>query len=132
MKLFAYGTLRQSESNHNILINHATYQETCKTTEKYIMFTQKQRYFPFIIPVSFWPEMAHYATHITGDLYDVTEEGIQSCDEIEGHPDWYCRTPIFLETSEGEQQSFAYLLTEHGFMTERNDITILPSGDWIC
>ena len=130
MKLFTYGTLRIDEANSELLNQYGTLQETCKTKEKYIMFTQEYLYFPFLIPASLWPQMAHHATYITGDLYDVNDEGIQRCDTMEGHPDWYCRTPICVQTSRGEQEVWAYLLTEEGFRSERDCIVILPSGDW--
>jgi gamma-glutamylcyclotransferase (GGCT)/AIG2-like uncharacterized protein YtfP len=130
MKLFTYGTLRQEESNSGLLDEYGTFQETCRTKDKYILFTQEYMYFPFLIPVSFWPQMAHHAIHVTGDLYEVNEEGVQRCDTMEGHPDWYQRIPILVQTSRGEEEAWVYILTEEGFRTERNCTVILPSGDW--
>jgi gamma-glutamylcyclotransferase (GGCT)/AIG2-like uncharacterized protein YtfP len=129
MKLFTYGTLRLHESN-SLLERYGTHQETCHTKDEYIMISQEYLYFPFLVSPSMWPEMAQHMTRIVGDLYDVTEEGIAQCDTMEGHPEWYCRAPILVETSHGEQEVFAYLLTKESLEVERVGAKVISCGDW--
>ena len=130
MKLVVYGTLRLQEENNNLLTRHGAFIETCQTVNAYIMITQQYTYFPFLIQPSLWPEEGHHSTRIMGDLYDVTEEGIWQCDQMVGHPDWYCRTRILVQTSEGEQEVWAYLLTKDALVVERVGAKVIPSGDW--
>lgn len=130
MKLFVYGTLRLQEENNNLLTRHGSFLETCKTADPYIMITQQYTYFPFLIPPTLWPEESHHSTSITGDVYEVTEEGIWRCDQMEGHPDWYRRTRIRVQTSQGEQEVWAYLLTKDALIVERLGARVIPSGDW--
>lgn len=130
MKLFVYGTLRFQEENNNILTQHGTFLQTYRTTDNYIMITQPYTYFPFLISPSLWPEEAHHAVSIIGDVYEVTNEGILLCDQMEGHPDWYCRTLIRIQTTQGEQEVWAYLLTKDALIVERLGAKIIPSGDW--
>lgn len=130
-KLFTYGTLRVDEPNSQILKYHCKVPETCKTVDKFILFTQSCKAFPFMIPVSFWPEMSNYATQIVGDVYTITNVGLARCDKLEGHPDWYERTVIQIETFSGIQEAFAYILTKDAFEKEKEyDYHILETGDW--
>jgi len=131
MLLFTYGTLRLYDYNYHYLEKYSKHLEMCKTKDKYIMISQQYQYFPFLITPEMWPEMAHHATPITGDLYEVTEEGIARCDQMEGHPDWYCRTPILVETSQGVKEVYAYLLTKEALEIERVGATVLSGGDWM-
>ncbi len=130
-KLFTYGTLRVNQPNSSILDTHGEYQETCRTKAKYIMFCDSIDVFPYIIPIDSWPEMAHKAVNITGDLYNITLTGLKRCDKLEGHPTFYVRTPIEVETNSGTITVFAYILSKDAINKEKlHHITFLE-GDWL-
>ncbi len=128
--LFAYGTLRKDEFNNQIIVNHSKYVETCQTTDEFIIFTQDYKIFPFIVRPSMWPEMAEYACKITGDLFNINETALRRCDKLEGHPTWYKRELIKLNTSSGIQEAYVYILTKERFdKMDISDYTIFD-GDW--
>ncbi len=47
---------------------------------------------------------ANYArSHILGEVYDVlTVEALDKLDRLEGHPDWYTRTPVIVDLDDGK------------------------------
>ncbi len=128
--LFAYGTLRKDEFNNQIIANHSRYIETCKTVDEFIIFTQDYKAFPFIVRKSTWPVMAEYACKIIGDLFEVNQTGLGRCDKLEGHPNWYKREKIMLETSSGLKEAYAYILTEDRFDKMDLDGYTVFDGDW--
>ena len=129
--LFTYGTLRVGEPNAEILKFHSKFQETCITVDKFIMVTQTYKSFPFIFPVSFWPEMASRAVNIVGDVYSVSDTGVKRCDKLEGHPDWYRRTTIPVKNITGQLMEVeAYILTQESFKSLNKDKIIILDGDW--
>ena len=124
---FAYGTLRRGGGNDRLLAGEGEFRAVVKTREKYIMLTESGM-FPYLVPVTAWPEQAAKATNITGDLYSVSEKGIAAMDELEGHPTWYKRTAIPLE---GGGEAWAYILTKEVFdKMKEYDLVIIKSGDW--
>jgi gamma-glutamylcyclotransferase (GGCT)/AIG2-like uncharacterized protein YtfP len=130
-KLFTYGTLRVDEPNSEILKFHSRFQETCITVDKFIMTTQASKSFPYIFPVSFWPEIADKAVHIVGDLYNVSDTGIKRCDKLEDHPTWYERTKITVKNITGQLiEVEAYILTKKGFDGLIKDKNLILGGDW--
>jgi gamma-glutamylaminecyclotransferase len=129
--LFTYGTLRVDEPNSEILKHNSKFQETCITVEKYIMVTQNSKSFPFVFPISFWPEMEHKAVNVVGDLYSVNKTSIGRCDKLEGHPICYKRTPIIIKNITGQIiQTEMYLLTKEYFEELDKTRIIILGGDW--
>jgi len=77
------------------------------------MVTNSSHCFPYLISVHLWPDMSSYATQIVGDVYDISDTGIDCTDKLEGHPRFYVRTPILVQNDAGEIYSVeAYLLSE--------------------
>lgn len=129
--LFTYGTLRVDEPNSEILKHNSKFHETCITVEKYIMITQNSKSFPFVFPISFWPEMADKAVNVVGDLYSVNKTGLGRCDKLEGHPTWYERTPIIVKNITGQIiQTEMYLLTKECFNEIDKSKILILKGDW--
>ncbi len=123
--------MRVEEPNAEILKYHSKFQETCITTNKYIMVTQKSKSYPFIFPAEFWPEMEEKAVHVVGDVYLVDETGIQRCDKLEGHPTLYERTKIKVKNISGLLFDVeVYLLTKESFESLNKDKILILGGDW--
>ena len=96
------------------------------------MLTQTSKSYPFIIPPEFWPEQAHNATHIVGDVFQINKEQQECCDRLEGHPTWYERTPIAFHISNAMIPAEVYILTESAFKEmDLSKCVVIPSGDWL-
>ena len=125
--LFTYGTLRVGQGNSTLLDETGKYIETVKTKDKFIMFTNRSRSFPYIIYAEYWPEMRQYSCEIIGDVYSVTPSGINLCDSLEGHPDWYIRTTIDLIKYKAD----VYILTRESFNNMNKENIIILNGNWL-
>jgi gamma-glutamylcyclotransferase (GGCT)/AIG2-like uncharacterized protein YtfP len=91
MKMFVYGTLMRGFSNHHV-ISSCNFLGTAKTVGKYGLFVGS---YPFV-------NSEKNDTQIQGELYEVsTGEQLQHLDELEGHPDYYCRTECEVVLEDG-------------------------------
>lgn len=96
------------------------------------MFTQTSKSYPFLIPPEYWPEKAHLACRIKGDVFQITQTQQERCDTLEGHPDYYVRTPIAYHISNAMFEVEAYILTEKTFKEmDKTRFVVLSKGDWL-
>ena len=89
--IFAYGTLMKGLGNHRLLEGQK-FIANAITSEKYAMFFSAV---PFVNP-------NYSRNHILGEVWEVSPEALILLDKLEGHPDWYVRTPIKVNYSNGE------------------------------
>ena len=91
--LFVYGTLKQPFGNHGVLQRHgARFISAAHTMDRFTLTES----FPFVWrPLESAPAAyREYLGQIVGELYKVSDAGLEACDRLEGHPNFYCRTPI--------------------------------------
>jgi len=88
-RLFVYGTLKQGYSN-NVLLRGAKFLGPAITKKNYVLFNCG---FPKAVTLSLDKE-AYPMLPVIGELYEVEDNHIRSCDQLEGHPDWYRRDVI--------------------------------------
>ena len=76
---------------------------------------------------------AVHQTQVTGDLFEVSESALKATDSLEGHPTWYCRTPIQLVKNDGSEiEAYAYILTQESVDELRGAAyTPVKQGDWV-
>ena len=114
-RLFVYGTLRAGRGNH-FLLNGAQYLGVRHTQPKFTMVSCGG--FPGVLGSG--------DTSIVGEVYEVTNpDQLRQIDRLEGHPDWYTRTPI--TTIEGDEVEI-YLYPEQ--TATQRQLPIIASGDW--
>jgi gamma-glutamylaminecyclotransferase len=113
-KVFVYGSLRRGFGNSRLLKN-ADYLGVGQTEPEFTMLNLGA--FPGVIDGG--------DTSITGEIYDVTPTELRRLDQLEGHPDFYRRTPI--ELVDGTEVE-VYLLPDS--YLHHYDPTMIPSGDW--
>jgi gamma-glutamylaminecyclotransferase len=110
--VFVYGTLRQEEVNHELLVR-ARFVAEARTESSFELFDLG----PF-------PAMcAGGQTAVLGEVYAVDEATLARLDRLEGHPSFYQRTQIRLE---GGQEVETYLM-DRARMRGR---VVIRSGDW--
>ena len=113
--LFVYGTLRRGNGNNPLLTRHdSIYVGPAVTVDRFLLNDG----FPYVFPDPESAKTERFLGRVRGDLYRVTDEGLQACDWLEGHPTSYTRTPVEVEyflDGPGEQQVTAgiYLILGH-------------------
>ncbi len=84
-RVFVYGTLMRGEPNHSLLERSRCLGEA-RTEPRYNLFD-----------LGPYPAMTESGeTSVHGEVFEVSGEHLQAIDALEGHPDWYTRTPITL------------------------------------
>ena len=61
------------------------------------------------------------------EVFETTDIDLAYCDNLEGHPNWYCRQPVEVLTEDGEiVKAEMYLKSPEAC----GDYSIIWSGDW--
>lgn len=108
--LFVYGTLRRGYSNHRRLENAKFVQED--TISGFTMHS-----------LGGFPGLVQGSSVIFGEVYEINDQILQSCDYLEGYPRFYNRKVV--ETSTGIRVWVYYL--EGKSYSNR---PIVKTGDW--
>ncbi|ARN74381.1 gamma-glutamylcyclotransferase family protein [Oceanicoccus sagamiensis] len=96
-QVFVYGSLKSGFHNHALLAT-SCYLGACRTPPRFSMYD-----------LGAFPAVAEGGTTaIYGEVYKVGDDVLALLDQLEGHPEWYCRTVI--ETEYGD--SYIYLIQE--------------------
>jgi gamma-glutamylcyclotransferase (GGCT)/AIG2-like uncharacterized protein YtfP len=110
--VFVYGTLMRGESNHRLL-----------ATAHFVAEAHTEPCFE-LFDLGHFPAMsAGGQTVVRGEVYAVNDQTLVRLDRLEGHPEFYQRTPIRLADGR-EVQTY---LMEDASMRRRPAIA---SGDW--
>lgn len=107
-----YGTLRPGFGNNRLLLT-STYMGTGNTANKY---TLRASGIPFVSE-----EPLH---NIVVDVYKVNKDTLERLDELEGHPDWYCRKLIPIKLENTTIDAWLY------FNDKYPELPIIESGDY--
>ena len=111
IRIFVYGTLMTGQPNHGLL-EEATHLGTGHT----------EAAFDLINLGAFPALLAGGSTSVRGELYEVNSQTLAALDRLEGHPLFYRRGTIRLETG---KKVAAYL-----FPKRPRSAAKIPSGDW--
>lgn len=109
-RLMVYGTLKRGFGN-NRLIEGAPF--IADATIRGTMYSMGG--FPAV--------SLHGDTDVHGEIFDVTDEQLARCDQLEGHPRWYLRQKV--ETSAGP----AWIYTQDRDQ-QLSNLPIVKSGRW--
>jgi gamma-glutamylaminecyclotransferase len=110
--VFAYGTLRQGEVNHDLL-----------ATARFVAEARTEPCFELFDLGPFPAMSANGQTAVLGEVYAVDDATLARLDQLEGHPRLYQRTRIRLDDGQ-EVQTY---LMDRSRMHGRARIS---SGDW--
>jgi gamma-glutamylcyclotransferase (GGCT)/AIG2-like uncharacterized protein YtfP len=111
-RVFVYGTLRQGEGNHRLLLS-ARFVGEASTAAGFALYD-----------LGAFPGLVHEgAGTVAGEVYDVDAETLAALDRLEGVPSFYRRERIELE---GVGSTDAYTLT----LRQVRGCDLIPSGDW--
>jgi gamma-glutamylaminecyclotransferase len=92
--IFVYGTLKRGFGN-NTLLARAKLLAPATTVQKFKMYSYGG--FPAVFESN-----EDCTAHVAGEIYEVSDENtMANLDGLEGHPDWYRRTPVVVEDDDG-------------------------------
>jgi gamma-glutamylcyclotransferase (GGCT)/AIG2-like uncharacterized protein YtfP len=95
-KIFVYGSLLRGMANHDV-IKDAQYGGRARTAYEFTM-----------VRLGYYPGVVHEGDQsIVGELYELSPVQLQRVDMLEGHPDYYKRKQIVLNTGD---KAWIYLL----------------------
>ncbi len=109
--IFAYGTLRQSHRNHQLLEN-ARYYGAGTTLNNYSMYITGG--YPYVVDTE-----ARYP--IIGELYAVDDETLETLDKMEGHPHYFTRREVPVLVDEKEYAAWMYVRGPHAVLMSSGD-----------
>jgi len=112
--IFVYGSLRKGLGNHYLLAN-ARFDGEARTTPGFHLYDLGA--FPGMIATALG------RAGVVGEIYLVDDGTLARLDRLEGHPRWYCRTPIHLDDGR-EVETYLLRLDQ---VTGRR---IVRGGDW--
>lgn len=99
--VFVYGTLKRGHGNNHLLIKSEFIGEA-RTKESYALF---QSGIPFCVPKNFTDAECF---PVTGELWGVDDHTLNCLDSLEGHPDFYTRQLITVQSQGEEIQAYIY------------------------
>ena len=91
--VFVYGSLKRNYWNNRLLQNETFIAEGTTLFPDFKMYDGGY-------PVVAWDNPGnHSGAFVSGELWRVSDQGLQSCDYLEGHPSFYKRqsVPVILE-----------------------------------
>lgn len=122
--IFVYGTLKKNFENHFIL-DGADFLGEAITEKKYLLV--KSGGLPFLIENSEHEK----ATFIKGELYKISDSLLMDVDELEGHPNFYYRKPIWVKTKDDSiDMAWVYLVNNEKSIAYYEVYTIIEDGVW--
>lgn len=113
--LAVYGTLKAGYGNHRLINTWKLFGKAVSVDDNFYM-TPTQGAFPIVYT------LPHNGSRVSVELYEVpSEEALGPVDRLEGHPDWYLRTPKQFLTDKDE------LVEAEIYLQELNERKQLPT-----
>ncbi len=122
VKLFVYGTLRTPTSGEPADTgNHQSITEELLSHEPAVLEGAQ------LISFVHYPGIIPGEGTVIGELFELTDAGLEICDLIESHPNFYRRTKVEVRTMAGhDETAFVYWAPDN---LVDSGIPV-PSGDW--
>lgn len=123
--LFVYGTLKKGESNHDILScdlcqggHNSCYRflGSARTIQRFDMYCCGSYPIAVVNPLG---------APIEGEVYEINDQTLAFIDELEGHPDFYRRRQIVLDTG---HMAWVYIWNREQLDFEQ---LVSPSGGFL-
>lgn len=114
--VFVYGSLMRGMHNHRILIRSEFVTEA-KTRPAFRL-----------VDMGAFPGMVIGDEPVKGEIFRVPLDVLDSLDMLEGHPHFYKRQEIVVESSGGELVAWAYVLPHSSLSRHRGGL--ITGGDW--
>lgn len=116
--VFVYGTLKKGYSNHRLLAGANFVGNGVVFGYRLVRITS----IPGAIP---GPTLS---SKIHGEVWEINAHQLDMCDQLEGHPHVYTRTPMHVHTDKGNVTAWGYVLSPA--FTYRRTVTPIPGGRW--
>lgn len=123
--VFVYGTLKRGHGNH-VLLKDCTFMGRATTQPgEFTMISLGG--FPGIIPAEKVGGVANPERVVSGEIFEVTDsDDLRHLDALEGHPNWYRRTPITVT----HEQGHPVVVDTYVYLAARGSEQVILSGEW--
>lgn len=122
--LFVYGTLMTGYGNNRVLGDSRCLGRAHTAGADFSMLNGG---------VPFVRRAIHDGTRIAGEVFVVTSAAVlDAVDRLEGHPEWYCRTPVvcILEGDASAARLHAQIYLNDSPLLDDGTLLPVPSGDF--
>jgi gamma-glutamylcyclotransferase (GGCT)/AIG2-like uncharacterized protein YtfP len=144
-KVFVYGSLLSNLKNHHVLtdLNHHArlVSENCRTVGMFYLTGLKSNEYPYLSEVPLHESQVSH--RISGELYEVSSQALDTLDVFEEHPIEYLRSQIEVENLSPRYEDVngaklivnVYLLKNELRIAEAKSVfeskfVIVNDGDW--
>lgn len=122
--LFVYGTLMTGYGNNHILGDSRCLGRAHTADTNFAMLNGG---------VPFVRQTSRDGTRIAGEIFAVSSLAVlDAVDRLEGHPDWYCRTPVvcILDGDPSAARLHAQIYLNDSPLLDDGTLLPIPSGDF--
>lgn len=113
-KAFVYGSLKKGFSNHHVLSGSTFLREDKTLLPDFHMFS-----------MGGFPGVVLGKCYISGELYEVNDEGLKRLDVLESNGSFYTREVVEME---GGENAWMYLLPQRQYEDETNEHVLADGG----
>ncbi len=120
--VFVYGTLRTGQRNWQALLSpqRGTSATTASCYTMRCVGNRSSGGYPIL--------ECGGSTTICGEVFEVDDTTLRAVDQLEGHPDWYCREEVTVRLLDGhDARAWIYLMPEGQYP----EAEVVESGDWV-
>jgi gamma-glutamylcyclotransferase (GGCT)/AIG2-like uncharacterized protein YtfP len=132
--IFVYGSLRKNMINHGVLdALYASYIGIYKTVNNYYMIGLKSKAYPYILEESVNNDLV--INPVYGEVYTISDEGLEYLDRLEGHPNNYIRENIDVINNISSLNTYMYILKNKEMIDSirvnfNKRFIAVPDNDW--
>lgn len=122
IKLFVYGTLRTPNG-----FDTADTRNYPRVVREVLSSQPAQLRDARLLSFIQYPGIEPGNGTVSGELFELTPAGLEICDEIESHPDFFTRSEVTVSTTAGDQET-AWVYWSPVALRESG--VLIESGDW--
>lgn len=121
MKLFVYGTLKSGYGNNKWCLDGAVSLGQAITHKTYKLLNGG-------FPIA--SNKGENKLPIIGEIFEINEGHLASCDSLEGHPSFYTRRTITAETQDGQQHEVFIYEMDREYGENVCDVVSVDGNDY--
>jgi gamma-glutamylcyclotransferase (GGCT)/AIG2-like uncharacterized protein YtfP len=133
-QVFVYGSLLSELANFHVMMKaKGIFIFPAITNDSYYMIARKDKHYPYL--TEFPILETQRAVQISGEVYEVDDDGLAILDELECHPTYYLRSIIWVTGFDGSiLNAFVYFLVNEDIIRSikesHDESDFVMNGNW--